>query len=606
MSHLSSSIGLCVDHTDKVLMFKTKEQAKILAGHYPPKLWIRGPAGSGKTYLLIEKAVMLADFILCSKAHEKILIVCFNSVLCKALEKVLKNLLAEKNHGDADVSSVLHFKTFAELVTEVAGWSQFPTTNHEKDSAVNQALESVKKNTSPYYGYFDHIFVDEGQDLYGSNWPEMLEKMHKSSVQTVHAGLEDLQWMCLGILWVMYDINQYLYFSKERFLSHRSHLQSSTELNRVFRNTENVFKQAEKYFKSLVPCRSPITLGHTEAGLPVEWDDSLVNRNVEETKGAPSIVSWLEKLSMQEVQAKDICVLVENGTIQSRLRLELSSRRVSSQTGDGLVEGINNVTVVESIRRFKGLESKVVILYDPPFQDDPSVNTRELLYTAVSRCSCLLIVITTKEGCKALKSHIGINEESRGTRRHTSRFWQMQPSLSTEYDYSCNDDEDAMLSHGVMLSHEQVKMYHHQHQQSIKRARSNEPRPMEVDGSNLIEPGDPNIPDMVRDRVFSMLGDTVQQNLEYIPCSSDAHPAAFDVPVVVAHMEYEVYVKRKADCHPRRYTSDLRSLKQEIIAFNVQKKCHESVVVAVNKVCQHKKVFPAWFLSIFTACMSLY
>lgn len=309
---------------------------------------------------------------------------------------------------------------------------------------------------------------------------------------------------------------------------------------------------------------------------------------------------------MHEVQAKDICVLVENGKMRAKLRFELSSLGILSQTGGGLVEGLNNVTVVESIRRFKGLESKVVILYDPPFHDDPSVNTNELLYTAVSRCSCLLIVITTKEGCKALKSDVGTNEESSGTRRHTSRFWQMQPSWSIEHDYSCNDHEDAMLSHGVMLSHEQVEMYHHQHQQSIKRAGSNEPRSMEVDGSSLIEPGDPNIPDVVRDRVFSMLGDTVQQNLEYIPCSSDAHRAAFDVLVIVAYIEYEVYCKRKADCHPRRHTSDLRSLKQEIIAFDVQKKCHESVVMAVNKVCQHKKVFPAWFLFTFTACMSLY
>ena len=79
------------------------------------------------------------------------------------------------------------------------------------------------------------------------------------------------------------------------------------------------------------------------------------------------------------------------------------------QTGDDLVEKSHNCVVLETTRRFKGLESKVVILYNPPFQDDPSICTKELLYTAVSRCSCFLVVISTKEGCMALKSDGGVN-----------------------------------------------------------------------------------------------------------------------------------------------------------------------------------------------------
>lgn len=420
MSHLRPSLGVCIDDTDKKLIFQTKQQMEILSGHYPPKLWIRGPAGSGKTYLLIEKVSALANDILLRKAKEKILVVCFNSVLCQALEKTITILLVDKIGEDADVSSVLHFKTFSKLVTEVANWSHELKTRCDKESAVRQALEEcVQKNGSPFHGFYDHIFADEGQDFYGSNWPELLEKMHKSSVQSEE---DDLYQMC-GFFWVMYDLNQHLYFSKELHKSHFSHVKGSAVLNKVFRNTEHVFEQSKKYFKPMMPRDPPITLAHKESGLEIIWDDSLMSRTGEEMKVAELVASWLKKLVQKEkVQAKDICILVETKAKQKLLKDALFIQEVQSQTGDGLVEGLNNSVVVDSIRRFKGMESKVVILYNPPFQDDPLSNTKELLYTAFSRCSCLLIVMSTKNGCRALKSAVGINVERRDKRKHHGTY----------------------------------------------------------------------------------------------------------------------------------------------------------------------------------------
>ena len=286
MSHLRPSLGVCIDDTDKKLIFETKQQMKILSGHYTPKLWIRGPAGSGKTYLLIEKVSALANDILLRKAKEKILVVCFNSVLCKALEKTITILVADKIGEDADVSSVLHFKTFSKLVIEVSNWSHELKTKCDKESAVRQALEEcAQKNGSPFHGFYDHIFVDEGQDFYGSNWPELLEKMHKSSVQSE----EDDLYQMYGFFWVMYDLNQHLYFSKELHKSHFSHVKGSAVLNKVFRNTERVFDQSKMYFKPMLPRDPPITLAHKESGQEIIWDDSLMSRSGEEMKGAESV-----------------------------------------------------------------------------------------------------------------------------------------------------------------------------------------------------------------------------------------------------------------------------------------------------------------------------
>ena len=611
MSYLSPSLGLCVDRTDRALIFKTKEQMDILAGCYPPKLWIRGPAGSGKTFLIMEKASALACDILRRNAEEKILIVCFNTILCKALEKALKVSVAEKisEESNADLSSVFHFTTFTKLVMDIASLP-CPTTNDEKEHAVNEALQCVQRDDSLFHGHFDHIFVDEGQDLYGNNWPKLLEKMHKSSVRSderaalkdvemVSAGLEDLQLTnANGFFWVMYDINQHLYFSKERCISHLSQLKGSAVLSKVFRNTEAVFKQSNKYYKSLNSCDCPITLGHEEVGCPIKWDNSLSSRSAEVTKGAQSIAFRLAELNNQEVQAKDICILVESQEKQSELEFELSSLEIPSQTGDDLVEGKKNSVVLESVRRFKGLESKVVILYNPPFQDDSASNNKELLYTAVSRSSCFLNVISTKEGCEALKSDEGVIVESK--RRQTKRPWQKSTVLEAcgplvVNDYS-NNLEDEIIPEAT-LSNDEIKMYEKQDQLSRKRAKSNKPRAMEVDDSNLFEPGDPYISDVVRNNVFGLLRDTVEKNLEHVPSSSELDPGTLKTIKVVAHMEYEIYCKRRSDCHPKNYTSDLRRLKIEINSSNNQETYHEAVIRAVGSVRIHscKKVNTSLF-----------
>jgi len=616
MSYLSPSVGPCVDHTEKVLLFKTREQMEILAGCFPPELWIRGPAGSGKTYLLMEKASALACDVLRQRADKKILIVCFNTVLCKALEKRLNNLVAEEicEESVADPSSVFHFTTFTKLVMDVASLPCCPATNDEKERAVNEALQCVQQSGSTFRGCYDHIFVDEGQDFYGNNWPELLKKMHKSSVDTdehaefkdvklIIAGLEDLQ-LTNGSFWVMYDINQYLYFSEERCTSHLSQHKGSAVLSKVFRNTESVFKQSKKYYKSLDPRDHPISLGHREVGLPIIWDNSLVSRSGEEMKGVQSICYWLKVLNNQEVQRKDICILVETQNKQSELAFELDSLKTPIQTGDDLVEGKKNLVILESVRRFKGLESKVVILYNPPFQDDSSSHTKELLYTAVSRSSCLLIVISTKEGCEALKSGEGVTMQSKTTRRQTKRPWQTSTVLESEqklqiqaYEYGPFVENDYNNVEGEIipearLSSDEIKMYQHQDQLSRKRAKSNNPRAMEVDGSNLFEPGDPYITDLVRNGVFGLLSDTAEKNLKHVPSNSELDPGTLKTTKVVASMEYEIYCKRRSDCHPRNYTNDLRRLKKEINSFNDQETYHEAVIRAVRsaRIYSCKKV----------------
>ena len=410
--HVSPLLDNCINHIEETLMFKTEEQVELLVGNYPPKLWIRGPAGSGKTMLLLEKAKSLASSILEHEKNENILIVCFNAVLCKKLQSVLETQLVK--FPDKSVRRTLDVKTFSKLIFDVTGPRRIPLTNDEKEAAVSSAFEQLSTQTSDFRGKYDHILVDEGQDLFGSKWPDVLELMHKSSVTpnvNEEAELEDLM-KPTGFFWVMYDTNQYLYFSKELLKLFSRYLQNSAELKEVLRNTGNIFKQSEKYFKSLMTSENGITLGHQEYGLPIKWDTSLESKVISDDKGASTIIPHLKDLRREHVQERDICILVETVAKRKSFRQALSKNSVETQTADNLVEKNDNKIVVESIRCFKGLESKVVILYNPPYEDDSESNgcAKELLYTAVSRCCCYLIVITTKAGGEALISAQGIQE----------------------------------------------------------------------------------------------------------------------------------------------------------------------------------------------------
>lgn len=408
MSYLKPWRGLRITDEDNTMIFLTKKQMEVLAGSNPPLSWIRGPAGSGKTYLLIEKAVTLAQDIVNdqSKRNEKILVLCNNDDLCKALETTINGYL--QGAESTDVSSFLHCKTFTELVKQHLVCYNM---GHETDMAemVNNALKILK--TKDDVNLYDHILVDEGEDMYGENWLEFLQRIHRSfqsAPEEIPAGR--------GILWVIYGENQALGLADESLSSLFKYLPNATRLKTVLRNTKYVFQQSTKYFRPLMPYDS-IELGHeVPTGDPIEWDDSLGDTFVQ---GAKLVVNWIDKLQKEKVNLKDICILVWDETVQKRLREEIDRIGGESQTGDDLIKRSLNCAVVETVSHFKGLESKVVILFNPAFIGIEAFFTQKMLYIAVSRCSCFLVVISTKEGCNALKSDVGLELD---TSKQIERF----------------------------------------------------------------------------------------------------------------------------------------------------------------------------------------
>ena len=317
------------------------------------------------------------------------------------------------------------------------------------------------------------------------------------------------------------------------------------------------------------------------------------------------------------MQSKDICVLVENTFTRDGLTSELKRLGVDCQDAERLNEANDDKVVVESIWRFKGLEAKVVVLYNPRFFVDKEwnvSNVKELLYTAVSRCFCYLIVVTTEEGYKALKSNDGIVESTMRKRHYTSTLEQSSKGLEVErksqmkaffsepfgkgnletkyesgppeyastsaFEEDDENEREEATPPSVKVFVLEEKEYCRQYEESAKSRLPK--RPVEVNGSDIFEPGDPDIKDSIRKQVLKLLGVEVEKNLQYIPGCSATNPAEIGRKIIKT-IEYEVYCKFRNERSSVNYTKELRGLKKEIVSCNEKEQGHERVEKTVKQ-----------------------
>ena len=377
-----------------------------------PDRWIVGPAGSGKTCLLMEKVILLAKDIISDDLDQKILVVCYNKPLSLKISQTIEHALKvvysiQVQDQSEEPCPVVDVKTFDKILRDINGSFNI---KEDREQRVAMALEKLQRDSSSALRHsYHHIFVDEGQDLYHAQWPSLLKMMLKSS--SGHGTVEDDD-LKPRYFWVFYDSNQHLHLSKETTLPIDSiELRNSHRLHEILRNTEKVFSQVNKYFEPLLKTSFRVGVYHREVGLEITWDPDDSLESEETTSGThrgQSIVKHVEYLKRNDVQNRDICVLVKDEGTRNKLIPNLQGVGIACQNAEELYTKVNNnKVVVESIRRFKGLESKVVILYDPPYGAERK--TRKLLYTAISRCLCYLVVISTRQGCESLQSEAGLS-----------------------------------------------------------------------------------------------------------------------------------------------------------------------------------------------------
>ncbi|MCH8558875.1 MAG: NERD domain-containing protein [Balneolia bacterium] len=333
----------------KDILLKTNEQIFILTEmEENHRMAISGAAGTGKTILAMEKAKMLAE------EGKRTLLLCFNKPLgCHIKAKMSREPLITASH----------FHAFSKYVAMKAG-------NNDADIAPDEApVELVDNFVEAEIEEYDAVIIDEGQDFH-EDWLAALEVCVKDAEN--------------GVLYIFYDDNQNVMSGSSAYI--RSLPVAKHALRRNFRNTKSIFKQAEPYYKgNVVRCIGPD--GNAIKRNPLQKETSLKTL-LNERVGT--------LINSEGIPAEQIAILCPDmktiETIAGPSKAQIGKYSVTNsetpKTGS---------VVVETIRRFKGMESPVVLLV----LDASTVSMPELIYTGVTRAQVHLELFGSAAALKA-------------------------------------------------------------------------------------------------------------------------------------------------------------------------------------------------------------
>lgn len=344
----------------------TKDQLRVLdfvRSHR--RVAVSGGAGTGKTALALEKAHRLA-----SEGFQTLL-TCYNRQLADHLARLC---------AGAPRLDVMSFHQLCRRQVERA------------NRATGRDLVAEAKVTYP------------GTDLYDVQWPnalaysvEILPERYDAIVCDEGQDFREEFWVPLELLlsdyekspfYVFYDDNQNLYKRAGTFPIRNEPFSLTTNC----RNTVPIHAAAYKYYRG-VPVSPPNIQGDD-----IVLEDS-PGRDAQAAKINARIVSLVAR---QGVTPGDITVLIADAFRKAEYYSALR-RLPLPRPATWLEEGMRsaNTVLVDTIQRFKGLESPIVILWGLDTVD--LSKSQELIYVGVSRAKSLLVVVGRAETCAGFK-----------------------------------------------------------------------------------------------------------------------------------------------------------------------------------------------------------
>jgi DNA polymerase III delta prime subunit len=326
----------------------TEQQAQVLRTlKYIPRARIAGPAGTGKTLLALRQA---RDFA----AHgRRTLFVCFN--------RALSDFLARDTWGVPNLEALTYdllINRRLSAVKKAIGLDPIELARNElgsRSSEVRLRTHALARSTEQLPFRYEAIVVDEGQDFA----PEAFLAFRKLLAEG-----DDTPWI------VFFDPNQAVYRERAAI----PEIGTIYLLTRNCRNTHHIHHAAYAFFQGDDPADVADITGEPLALLHA---DGLANQ-------AALIRSKVDELLNEGMlDPRDVTVLVaadDKGPFYKAL--------LEAGAPTGVAWGFeehwrNAVVAVDTIRRFKGLEATVAILWGIEYA--PTDLARELLYVALSR-----------------------------------------------------------------------------------------------------------------------------------------------------------------------------------------------------------------------------
>lgn len=353
-------------NVDEKLRIKlTNEQASVLRTLSRHKrAAIVGAAGTGKTILAVEKARMMLD------NGAKVLLLCYN----KALGVTLR-----RQFPQSESILVYTFHQFCHYCcNEVVknGWQN--PLERVRAEVPNDDLFDVQLPLAAFYAIeelgdklqFDAIIIDEGQDFGEEYWLPVEMALRNS----------EKSW-----LYVFYDENQRLY---SRVSSFPIPEPDTYPLTKNCRNSKPVHTLAYRYYEGEPTDDSGIE------GL----NPTLIPSPTIETQ-AKQIARHITKLIHDEgLLPESIAVLVASqpkDVFYNLLEKETLPKPAKWSREEHF---ITNGVLVDTVKRFKGLERDVIFLW----LDHQTLSNDALMYVGVSRAKSVLYIVSNAESLELL------------------------------------------------------------------------------------------------------------------------------------------------------------------------------------------------------------
>lgn len=344
---------------DEARRFTEEQFTALDAMEANDRVIFTGPAGTGKTVLALESAKRSA------KCGRRVLLLCFNRLLCRQLEQQINEL-----EVPVTVRTVhAHIRKLAKANVREGGWD---IPDFWQSDLPDMALETLLDSPENMH-CFDEIIIDEAQDMLRDNYLDILDLSFKG-------GFGSGRWRMFG------DFEkQQIYTASnidlETFVERRGNNAPRYELTINCRNTPRIGIQAELL--------GGLQQGYSRFLRPDDKKDPIRLYYENPDQQDAILVETLERLQKSGYTGEDIVVLSPyTGEKAAAGRMSYAPWKDLLVPYDGVIKK-KDIRYC-SIHSFKGLEAPVVIVTDIA---TVSGENQHLLYVAVTRALHELVVI---------------------------------------------------------------------------------------------------------------------------------------------------------------------------------------------------------------------
>ena len=338
-------LGRVLSDDDRAIQLLTQQQFHILRSmECIQRVAVQGAAGTGKTVLAVEEARH------CARAGMRTLYTCFNRPLA--------------GHVRDRVSGIegLEVFNFHELCVRFSGMAGIPDPGKVPDdllfSKVYPEILVQALELFPELRY-DAIIIDEGQDFEPLWWSAIDLALNPAGP---------------GVLRVFFDSNQRVYSAAGGLPG--DVMLIPIRLTRNLRNTHRIHDIVQRYYNGYaIESIGP-------EGIATEW----IKADAADTLRGQLSSRVSALIRLEKEPPEDIAVLFEHDGVKEIIA---GGKTIGKYDQTSCERSRRGAIIVDTIRRFKGLESLVVVLVVTP----SLIQNDELMYVATSRARTHLIMI---------------------------------------------------------------------------------------------------------------------------------------------------------------------------------------------------------------------